>query len=136
MQLASITGIPGGRSESVALRLYVKAGASKNQVDMNKLELNLHHLSVSIANNGAFKNIAIGGRVITSAYWEKVRPVMKFTNLRVAWIDGTKPGGVLLTFDVVGTSLSAVCGGACQYAAFDQDGNTGTCPLGVFGPSA
>eukprot|EP00798_Chlamydomonas_sp_ICE-L_P010310 gene10310-8241_t len=131
VSLESKRPIPGG--ERIVLKLYVDTAASAAQVTMNKLEFNLQEASVVDMYRGHIKRVTIGGRGITSVYWQNNVPTVKFTMLNLSFEDGLGDG-VELVFDVASTTLSDLCGGPCQYAAYDHNGNTGLCPIGFFGP--
>eukprot|EP00798_Chlamydomonas_sp_ICE-L_P027303 gene27303-4606_t len=65
---------------------------------------------------------SIDGKHTKAIYWERSRPVVKFTNLVVAPTAATE---AMLTFNVVGHILPVICGGVCKYTAFEKGGTIG-----------
>eukprot|EP00798_Chlamydomonas_sp_ICE-L_P002970 gene2970-12978_t len=124
VELASSTPLAGG-GERIALRLFTNGSPVRKTFD--KFEINLRTQDVSSTFNRAFANAFINGKYTNAIYWERSRPVVKFTNLGIS----ATATVATLTFDVQGHTLNEICGnvGSCTYAAFEKGGTTGACPL-------
>eukprot|EP00798_Chlamydomonas_sp_ICE-L_P014224 gene14224-20195_t len=111
----------------IVLRIYELDGVKFNYGGMEKLEIELPSQEASTKYNRAFQDVIVGRSSTSAIYWERSRPVVKFTNL------GLKAGmgEVDLAFNVMGATLAEICGGNCTYAAFESPTLQGACPIGT-----